>query len=256
MPPAISEDEQSDIDDIAAPAPVSMSSKRGKATANSVGVEEEEEADTLDAVQGDLDNGHDDEGADEDNDEDMEEDEYIVEKIISHIVDPDNTVRYEVKWEGYEKAGDRTWETTDNLRENASEVLEEYLRGVGGEEKIIQEAKTAIKTKKRGRPSSTAPTNGSKKRRNDSHPASATPPISARAWKPPVGSWEEEIESIDACHDEHTGKLTVYLTWKNGHKTQHDTKVIYQRCPQKMLQFYERHVKIVKTSSDIGQTDD
>lgn len=52
-----------------------MSSKRGKATANSVGVEEEEEADTLNAVQGDLDNGHDDEGADEDNDEDMEEDE-------------------------------------------------------------------------------------------------------------------------------------------------------------------------------------
>lgn len=121
-----------------------------------------------------------------------------------------------------------------SIRENASEVLEEYLRGVGGEEKIIQEAKTAIKTKKRGRPSSTAPTNGSKKRRNDSHPASATPPISARAWKPPVGSWEEEIESIDACHDEHTGKLTVYLTWKNGHKTQHDTKVIYQRCPQKV----------------------
>lgn len=42
------------------------------------------------------------------------------------------------------------------------------------------------------------------------------------------------IASIDACHDENTGKLVVYLTWKNGHKTQHDTKIVYSRCPQKV----------------------
>ncbi len=125
------------------------------------------------------------------------------------------------------------------IRENASEILQEYLQSVGGEEKIIQDAKTAMKTKKRGRPSSTTPVNGTKKRKNDNHPASATPPASARSWKPPAGSWEDEIESIDACHDEHTGKLMVYLTWKNGQKTQHDTKVIYQRCPQKVKSVYQ-----------------
>ncbi|RYP75827.1 hypothetical protein DL771_002091 [Monosporascus sp. 5C6A] len=254
MPPPISDDEQSDVGDVNVP----VMTKRGKTSASSVGVKDEEGP--LETVKGDLDNGPngDDDGADEDeDDEDMEEGEYIVEKILSHIVDPDGTVRYEVKWEGYEKKSDRTWETTDNLRENASEVLEEYLRSVGGEQKIIEEAKTAMKTKKRGRPSSSAtPANSTKKRRNGSHPASSTPPASGRPWKPPVGSWEEEIESIDACHDENTGKLIVYLTWKNGQKTQHDTKVIYQRCPQKMLQFYERHVKIVKSSSEIGQTDD
>ena len=58
--------------------------------------------------------------------------------------------------------------------------------------------------------------------------------VRAAAWKPPAGSWEDEIEQLDACEDEDTGKLMVYLTWKNGHKTQHETKVIYRRCPQKV----------------------
>jgi chromobox protein 1 len=40
--------------------------------------------------------------------------------------------------------------------------------------------------------------------------------------------------SLDACEDEESGKLMVYLEWKNGKKTQHPTSVIYQRCPQKV----------------------
>jgi chromobox protein 1 len=102
----------------------------------------------------------------------------------------------------------------------------------------MEEAQTALKTKKRGRPSMGTPVNGTKRRRNGSHPASTTPPASStRAWKPPAGSWEDHVESIDACHDENTGKLIVYLTWKDGQKTQHDTKVIYQRCPQKVCTY-------------------
>lgn len=119
-------------------------------------------------------------------------------------------------------------------RQNAAGVLDEYLASVGGRDTILEEGNTAMKTKKRGRPSSGTPVNGTKRRRNESHPASASPPASARAWKPPQGSWEDAVESIDACHDENTGKLIVYLTWKTGHKTQHDTKVIYARCPQKV----------------------
>ncbi|KAH8160251.1 hypothetical protein CIB48_g8004 [Xylaria polymorpha] len=186
----------------------------------------------------------------EEGDEDLEEDEYIVEKILAHVLEADGSLKYKVKWEGYEKKADQTWEEESNLRENAAVVLDEYLESVGGRDKILDEAQTALKTKKRGRPSAGTSTNGTKRRRNDSHPASATPPASTRGWKPPQGSWEDLVESIDACHDENTGKLTVYLTWKDGQKTQHDTKVIYSRCPQKMLQFYERHVKIVPTATE------
>ncbi|KAK6956523.1 hypothetical protein Daesc_001801 [Daldinia eschscholtzii] len=226
MPPAISDDEASDAGEVTVPLP-STRVKKGLASS-----EDHDNNEMHGVVKGDIANGDDNNG--EEDDEDLDEDEYIVEKILAHVVEPDGTVKFKVKWEGYEKKSDQTWEDYENLKENASDVLEEYLSGFGGLEKILEEGKTALKTKKRGRPASGTPSNGTKRRRNDSHPASETPPASSRAWKPPVGSWEDEVESIDACHDEVSGKLVVYLTWKNGNKTQHDTKVVYKRCPQKV----------------------
>jgi chromobox protein 1 len=55
-----------------------------------------------------------------------------------------------------------------------------------------------------------------------------------KKWSPPSGSWEDEIEKIDACEDDN-GKLIVYLIWKNGQKTNHETQIIYEKCPQKVL---------------------
>ncbi|KAI1814239.1 heterochromatin protein one [Poronia punctata] len=236
MPPALSDDEQSDVGDIDYPITQKRSSSEN----------DEDDDEMLDVV-GDAKQNGDDE---DEEDEDLDEDEYIVEKIIAHVVESDGSLKFKVKWEGYEDKADQTWESEDNLRENAALVLDDYLAGVGGRDEIIKQSKAGLKTKKRGRPSTGTPSNGTKRRRNESHPASATPPAGTRAWKPPQGSWEDHVESIDACHDENTGKLIVYLTWKDGQKTQHDTKVIYQRCPQKMLQFYERHVKIVSTTGD------
>ncbi|KAI2633246.1 heterochromatin protein one [Hypomontagnella submonticulosa] len=249
MPPAISDDEASDAGEVSVP----LLSTRVKKPIASLKEEDNDDDDTLGAIKGDINNGDNEQEDEEDEGdaEDLEEDEFIVEKILAHMVGPDGTLKFKVKWEGYEKKSDQTWEDDDNLRENASEVLKEYLESVGGRDKILEDSKSATKTKKRGRPSAGGtPTNGAKRRRNGSHPASETPPTTGRAWKPPVGSWEDEVEAIDACHDEATGKLVVYLTWRNGHKTHHDTKAVYQRCPQKMLQFYERHVKIVTSSGD------
>lgn len=131
---------------------------------------------------------------------------------------------------------------TDLHRENAQSVLDEYYESVGGRDKIMEEARKALKTKKRGPPTSNTPTSTSHKRSrtNGDHPARTTPPATA-AWKPPAGSWEDEITDLDACEDEETGKLMVYLTWKDGHKTQHETSVIYKRCPQKVRRPLHRH---------------
>ncbi|KAI1827376.1 heterochromatin protein one [Xylaria intraflava] len=248
MPPSVTSD-ASDASEVAVP----VSSKRTKkyAVAN-VGADDDGDDDEMLDVVGNDSNGDE----DEEGEEDLDEDEFIVEKILAHMIESDGTLKYRVKWEGYEKKSDQTWEEEDNLRENAAGVLDDYLESIGGRDKILEDAQSALKNKKRGRSAaattsaSSTPANGTKRRRNEDHPASATPPASARAWKPPQGSWEDEVELIDACHDENTGKLIVYLTWKGGQKTQHDTKVIYARCPQKMLQFYERHVKIVSTGED------
>ncbi|KAI1446118.1 hypothetical protein F5Y02DRAFT_417414 [Annulohypoxylon stygium] len=252
---AISDDEASDNGKVT----VSLTSTRLKRTSTKPETFNDDDDDEMqDIIKDEVENGDDNQGdeGDEEEGEDLDEDEYIVEKIISHVVEPNGVLKFKVKWEGYEKKSDQTWEDDENLKENASDVLEEYLKSVGGREKILEDVKAALKTKKRGRPSAGTPTNGTKRRRNGEHPDSATPPASGKAWKVPVGSWEDEVDSIDACHDENTGKLIVYLTWKNGQKTQHDTKVVYQRCPQKMLQFYERHVKIVMSSSESGLKDE
>ena len=150
-----------------------------------------------------------------------------------------------------------TWEPEDNLksvnsrlyltiptiltrfrRESARDVLDEYHSSVGGRDKIFEDAEKALKTKKRGRPQSSTPNAAPAKRsrKNGVHPADSTPPASAKAveWKPPTGSWEEAVESIDACQDEEKGDLIIYLTWKGGQKTQHPKEVIYRRCPQKV----------------------
>ncbi|KAJ6436769.1 High-osmolarity-induced transcription protein 1 [Purpureocillium lavendulum] len=75
-----------------------------------------------------------------------------------------------------------------------------------------------------------------------------TPSTTAVEWTPPAGSWEDEIDSISGFDDENGGKLTVYLAWKNGKKTQHPTAVVYGKCPQKMLQWYEKHVVIIRNA--------
>ncbi|KAF7536834.1 hypothetical protein G7054_g4241 [Neopestalotiopsis clavispora] len=206
-------------------------------------------------VKGDVKMDEDDEDDDEkgegDEDEELDEDEFIVEKIVGHVYSK-GEIKFKVKWEGYDKAEDQTWEDEDNLNENASAVLEAYFAKLGGRETIINESQAGTK-KKRGRPAANStPANGSKRSKRDTHPASGSPPASStKAWTPPAGSWEDHVASIDACHDEHTGRLVVYLSWRNGQKTQHDTKIVYSRCPQKMLQFYEQHVKIVKSTGEM-----
>lgn len=53
----------------------------------------------------------------------------------------------------------------------------------------------------------------------------------ATNFKPPTGSWEEDILDIDAC-EESDRTVKVYLTWKGGQKTQHTLDQVYKRCPQ------------------------
>ncbi|KAH6843133.1 hypothetical protein B0I37DRAFT_213037 [Chaetomium sp. MPI-CAGE-AT-0009] len=247
MPPAFSDDEVSDVE-------VNQSSAKKSSRARNPAKYEDEIPEDDDAASTDEKNGVA-EGDDEeegDDDEDLDEEVYVVEKIMSHMIDKGKPL-FEVKWEGYEKKSDRTWEPEENLIDNASDALNEYLESIGGRDKLYEDSANALKTKKRGRPSSSTPqASGKRSRKNGDHPTDEEPPLSAKTatWKPPPGSWEEHIDHLDACEDEVSGNLMVYLTWKNGHKTQHPTKVIYQRCPQKMLQFYEQHVRIIKRDSD------
>ncbi|KAG6003960.1 hypothetical protein E4U43_000818 [Claviceps pusilla] len=220
MPPALSDEEASEVE---VPPFPPLSSRNSASVAEDDGDADDagfvdEPVATEKNVAGS--NGSEDEDND---DEDMEEDEFIVEAIKNHMIDEDGTLKFQVKWEGYDSKKDLTWEPEENL-------------DIGGREKIFEQTEKAARGKKRGRGASNAASNSTKRaRKNGTHPSNSTPPASAsQEWAPPAGSWEDEIATIDACQGQGSGRLTVFLIWKNGKKTRHDTSIIYKKCPQKL----------------------
>lgn len=179
---------------------------------------------------------------------DNEEEIYVVEKIVAHSYDEqEGIIKYQVRWEGYDK-DDMTWEPEENLQ-SADVALNKYFKKYGGRaallESIEEKAKIGKKggsSKKRQRAStSQAATNGKRSRKSEPHPADTTPPASVteKEFQPPR-DWESNVQAIDAC--EEGGEIVVFLTWLSGEKTKHPLEVVYKRCPQKMLNFYERHL--------------
>ncbi|KAF2732542.1 hypothetical protein EJ04DRAFT_469935 [Polyplosphaeria fusca] len=178
----------------------------------------------------------------EGSDEEVAEGEYVVEKILSHRTDSGETI-YEVKWLGYEKVQDRTWEFEDNLT-GAMDVLREYWEAIGG--------KPEVKSRKRkGRKSAAE---------SESTPAQIKRVKKEKEWSPPPGSWELDVDHVDTVEesvDNTTGKLArfAYLVWSNQKKTQHPLNHVYQKCPQKMLQYYESHLVFTHPELDLnGET--
>ncbi|CAI6331991.1 unnamed protein product [Periconia digitata] len=168
---------------------------------------------------------------DDEGSEDEDEDEFVVEKILSHK-GKGQKILYEVQWLGYDDPSDRTWEPRDNL-DGAKDVLEEYHNSIGGDP--------------------APPTNKRKGRKSAADSESATPVVpnkrvkQKKVWEPPKGSWETEVdyvETVEELADPTTGKYQrfAYLRWSNRKKTQHPLAHVYQKCPQKMLHYYESHL--------------
>ncbi|KAF1350031.1 hypothetical protein BDV97DRAFT_278416, partial [Delphinella strobiligena] len=138
------------------------------------------------------------------------------------------TVKYEVKWVGYEAKKDRTWEPVENLS-GAPDILDEYHKKVGGPPtKPHTPAKRGRKRNKKRK------TNGT---------TSATKPATLD-YKLPIGSWEDDIESIDSVaeklvagktkNDKPTKELYVLAIWNNGARFEHSVETVRQKCPQKV----------------------
>ncbi|RDL37057.1 uncharacterized protein BP5553_04490 [Venustampulla echinocandica] len=249
MPPQLSDDEMSD-DGFGFPIHRNRTTHSGSAELEKNGKEEAYESLMV-------------ESEDDEEEDEIGEDEFVPLKFMQDLGPKTaitGEIKFEVKWEGYEKKSDRTWEPEENL-ETASKILNEYLASAGGKEAIMEayeEKKAELRPKKgrkRGRASLEANNGTVPKRGRKSHPESSTPPRSAGAqFSPPSGSWEDEITKIDACEG-HDGEVVVYLTWREGHKTQHPLEQVYKRCPQKMLRFYQSHLVFKKSDTENYKND-
>ncbi|KAL5339430.1 hypothetical protein BJX70DRAFT_152254 [Aspergillus crustosus] len=182
----------------------------------------------------------------DDGDEDEEEDVYIVEKIISHTFNPDGSLMLRVKWQGYDNPKDQTTEPEENLAEGAKEVLEEYFRSLGGRPEKPQ----AKKRKSMGRPPKSTPEEKEKpepKRRRKSRADEETPAAEeketqqAPEWMPKSKNWENEVKAVDTIVREGDA-LVAFLHWNNDRKSKVSIETCYEKCPRKMLKFYEQHL--------------
>ncbi|KAH7113606.1 hypothetical protein EDB81DRAFT_848706 [Dactylonectria macrodidyma] len=183
-------------------------------------------------------------GTNDDNEVDgeLEDGLFIVETIKNHVIDKNGNLMFQVKWKGFEIrtrhlrfvlpfSNQRVF-----LSVSGDEILNQYFDTIGGRDKIFDESDRAAKTKK-GRQTSngTFSTRPKRLQRNEAHVGDETLLATTKPWNPPSGSWEDEVETIGACEEDDNGKLIVYLIWKNGQKTKHETQIIYKKCPQKVV---------------------
>ncbi|KAJ5129554.1 uncharacterized protein N7515_005593 [Penicillium bovifimosum] len=186
------------------------------------------------------DNGEENE-EDEEDGEDEEEGVYVVEDILSHEW-LDGTLKLLVKWQGYESEKDQTWEDEEGLMDGAAEIVNSYYDKIGGrpEEPERKPAPKGRKRKSMGdaktpTPAKTNKSAGAKRQRK------STPKKAAKHDTPHLKK-KNLTGSVDTIVREGDQGLMAWLEFNNGRKTRIPVQVCYERCPLKMLKFYESHL--------------
>ncbi|KAL2870478.1 chromo domain-containing protein [Aspergillus lucknowensis] len=181
---------------------------------------------------------------DDEEGDDEEEDVYVVEKIMGHSFKSDGTLMLQVKWQGYDDPKDQTLEPEENLVEGAKDVLDEYFRILGGRPEKPQRKKR----KSMGRPPKLTPEKPAPRKRRKSRADTETDAAEGKEkdshvpdWVPKSKNWENEVKAVDTIVREGDG-LVAFLHWNNDKKSRVSIETCYEKCPRKMLKFYEQHL--------------
>ncbi|PWI64997.1 hypothetical protein PCL_08356 [Purpureocillium lilacinum] len=170
-----------------------------------------------------------------------------VEAIEGHHVDSCGRATYLIKWKGSE---DKTWEPETNLEEDVPELLPELLRQYHQKTGRQSAKRTTARAPRNARPArmeggrrqESTPQLGQRRQNFVDKTVAPRQERQQQKWKPPAGSWETYIETIQACEFESgDGKLVVFVTWCNGQKTRHDAK---------MLDFLHPYIRVATKTRD------
>ncbi|KAF9922912.1 hypothetical protein FBU30_006966 [Linnemannia zychae] len=198
--------------------------------------------------------------------------EYEVERVVGHKY-LRGRLHYHLKWNGYD-SDENTWEDQDNVF--CTDLIEAYWKrreeaggsrdDPKGKDGVVPKKETISRSQKsNGAKHATAKTKKdrdgdtvmemapAKRQKTSSTPkmlrnSSATGGLESietkDKWIPPKEwtSWEDKIESIQTV-ERNNQKLLIRLAWKNGKETQHPIEAAHQKCPLKLIQFYESHIK-------------
>ncbi|KAG0319809.1 hypothetical protein BG000_003781 [Podila horticola] len=58
-------------------------------------------------------------------------------------------------------------------------------------------------------------------------------------------SWDEHIREVQTV-EKLKNSMVVHVLWKDGHETEHEASVAHQKFPQKLIHFYESHLKFTQ----------
>ncbi|CAG7941156.1 unnamed protein product [Penicillium salamii] len=199
-----------------------------------------------------------------DADDDEDDENYVVEKIVRHDWLDDGTLKFFVKWQGYSAIKDHTWEEEENLMEGASEILNAYYKSIGGRpERASEKPKPGRKRKSMGDASSKSATpskaaappakrgrkSAAAKLAEAETPDSSVAPEDDQGWLP-KGKWDKDLKEVSTIQQGRHGEgLFAYLLFNNGKTARVSVQACYDKCPRKMLEFYEKHL-VFKTEND------
>ena len=147
---------------------------------------------------------------------------------------------YTVSWAGYDETTDEPEENLDNCPEE----LNEYFNSIGGKP---EPPGTPGDSKKRSVSETATPTGrgrpGANKKMKTEDTLNQVKSVNGNtSFKVPQGSWEDHIMAIDSMDRDNNGDVIAFIVWNNKQRSRHSTKLLNQKCPQKLLQFYEAHL--------------
>ncbi|KAF9542019.1 hypothetical protein EC957_002381 [Mortierella hygrophila] len=235
----------------------------------------ESKVDSIDKATADSKDG----GEEEDSEGDAEGAEYEVERVVGHR-HTKGKLQYHLKWNGYD-SDENTWENKENVF--CTDLVEAYWvrhEQAGGSRSDLK-GKDGVLVKKE--PARTARSNGARRTKkdrdgdtvmnmapakrqrtsdtskevmragggaedvtsnNNKNSSSSSSSSNDSSWMPPNSwtSWEDKVKSILTV-ERSNQKLLIRLLWINGKETHHSIEEAHQKCPQKLIQFYEAHIK-------------
>ncbi|WWC90448.1 uncharacterized protein L201_005383 [Kwoniella dendrophila CBS 6074] len=207
---------------------------------------------------------------DENDEEEEDEGEYEVEAIVDHRQKKGAQAgkhEYLVSWKGYGPEHN-TWEPEDHVA-HANDIVARYW--ATKPKQAVSQKKDTLKRSQSSQGGSSTPvpksnkhtngaTGGSQKQQSrakqqqqqdeleledddDQFPEFELSHVDSTAKYEDVADWEDTVISVDTIERSSKDELVIYLTMVGGEKVAVATEVAYRRCPNKVLKFYEKHLK-------------
>ncbi|CEH17447.1 Heterochromatin-associated protein HP1 and related CHROMO domain proteins [Ceraceosorus bombacis] len=268
-------------------------SKRGEEDEVEDAIDEpHQDGDEVAEVRGEDEEDENDEEEEEDDDDDEEEEEaeYEIEKILRHR-SAKNTgkIDYYIKWKGY-SLGESTWEPEANVKATAGDMVKQYWEGAPGNKvqprKYLSPSKAAAaaalagakRKRSAGRASADADADADSieqvEEEEEEEEATSEKSKSSKAapskeenehakYLQDVQREKEKYEAMDSwddicvCETMERGEDGVLVALMKFNKCKYEldfpAEICYKRAPQKMLAFYEAHLRFKTPTAGAGK---